>query len=367
MKSQMAECNREHLRRLRTGVGPWNRWRKTSADIPALEGVRLQGLSASGIDLNGANLPGASFHAVDLSAANLSGANLSYASFFDCDLEGTNFQEATLASADIRGGTLSGALFRGALVHSSFSRVRMRSTDFKKANLEAALFRSIDFTGAEFADACFGRTTFVNCRLAKSQGLNRAGHRASSSLDFSTLMNSPHLPTEFLRGCGLPEQWIGLLPRLCQQANGLPSCFISYSHQDKAFAKRLHHSLQSRGVRCWLDDHDLKPGDRILDAVAEAIRMHDTLLLCCSEASLTSWWVKDEIRKALERERMEERRIIVPVLLDNYLIDQWSDGLASELRSRLGADFAKWKGKRFVFETALKRLIGAIHANDSTS
>jgi hypothetical protein len=30
------------------------------------------------------------------------------------------------------------------------------------------------------------------------------------------------------------------------------SCFISYSHADREFARLLYDTLQGRGVRCWL-------------------------------------------------------------------------------------------------------------------
>src|SRR4051812_37529975 len=73
------------------------------------------------------------------------------------------------------------------------------------------------------------------------------------------------------------------------------SCFISYSHTDKSFARRLHDQLQGRGIRCWLDEHQLLPGDDIYEQVDHGIRLWDKVLLCCSKASLTSWWVDNEI------------------------------------------------------------------------
>ena len=78
------------------------------------------------------------------------------------------------------------------------------------------------------------------------------------------------------------------------------SCFISYSHRDKDFARAIYDSLQGRGIRCWMDERALLPGDDIYDKVNEGIRLWDKILLCCSEDSLTSWWVEDEIDKALE-------------------------------------------------------------------
>jgi len=66
------------------------------------------------------------------------------------------------------------------------------------------------------------------------------------------------------------------------------SCFISYSQEDKSFARRLHDTLQGRGIRCWLDERQLLPGDDIYHRVDEGIRFWDKVLLRCSEHSLTS-------------------------------------------------------------------------------
>lgn len=42
----------------------------------------------------------------------------------------------------------------------------------------------------------------------------------------------------------------------------------------------------------------------------------------------------------MERERRDGRDIIIPLMVDRYLLDVWEDGLAADLRSRLAADFA---------------------------
>ena len=110
------------------------------------------------------------------------------------------------------------------------------------------------------------------------------------------------------------------------------SAFISYSHKDLSLAKRLYDQLQGRGIRCWLDEHSMKPGERILDCVNQAIRVTDRMLICCSEYSLESWWVKDEIRKTLEKEAMEKRDIIIPLNLDSYLFKGWNDELATDIK-----------------------------------
>src|SRR6185295_5538661 len=148
-------------------------------------------------------------------------------------------------------------------------------------------------------------------------------------------------------GCGLPEALIAYLPALLNVGPiQFYSCFISYSHADKAFARRLHDKLQGQGIRCWLDEKQLLPGDDLHDAVDRGIRLWDKVLLCCSEASLTSWWVDNEIATALEKEqqlskqRTRKVQAIIPLNLDGYLFSNcWKSGYRSQIRRRLASDF----------------------------
>jgi hypothetical protein len=85
---------------------------------------------------------------------------------------------------------------------------------------------------------------------------------------------------------------IEYLPSLFNQAVQFYSCFISYraKGEDEEFAKRLYADLQDRGVRCWFDKHDLPIGAKIWDAIDEAIKLRDKLLLILSENSIQSDW-----------------------------------------------------------------------------
>jgi hypothetical protein len=120
-----------------------------------------------------------------------------------------------------------------------------------------------------------------------------------SIVDFQTLKNSGPLPTA-LRGVGLPDNLIEYLPSLLNEAIQHYSCFISYSSKDQAFAERLHADLQNKGVRCWFAPHDMRIGAKIIDALDEAIRLRDKVLLILSEGALTSDWVEGEVTRALE-------------------------------------------------------------------
>ena len=144
------------------------------------------------------------------------------------------------------------------------------------------------------------------------------------------------------------------------------SVFISYSHDDRVFAERLYNALQSRGIRAWLDKHWMLPGDDIYEQVDRGIRLWDKVLLCCSEASLTSWWVDNEIDRAFEKERelmkQRERKVLslIPLNLDGYLFDGWEHEYKDYLTERLAADFTGWETDNAKFEREFERVVKAM-------
>jgi hypothetical protein len=104
------------------------------------------------------------------------------------------------------------------------------------------------------------------------------------------------------------------------------------------------------------------PRDDIHEAIEHGIHNWDKVLLCCSENSLTSWWVDNEIDKAFAKEQalMKERKnkvwSLIPIDLDGYLFKGWNSGKSSQVRSRLAADF---QGCRTQLAT-MRFLIGSI-------
>jgi hypothetical protein len=106
------------------------------------------------------------------------------------------------------------------------------------------------------------------------------------------------------------------------------SCFISYSHKDDEFTRRLHADLQDSGVRCCFTPEDLKIGDSIRSRIDDSIRVHDKLLLIVSENSIESDWVEYEAERALERERKRGGTVLFPVRLDDSIMKAggtWAD------------------------------------------
>lgn len=379
-----------------------------------LQFAKLASCSLVGANLSGADLSGCDMFDVDLSlsimvrvivsslempsllmdttfkAADLSGAKLQYGRFLGCcfdeallqhaDMNNfysmwSTFVSARLTNASMKTAHLDQARFDGAdlsgasLKRANLKRTVLRNSSLADTDLTGANLYSATIAGANFSRAYFQRTVVSNLDLVSASFVDTI-HGGPSAVSTDTLERTAAAlsvgdkkqgeVTAFLRRCGVAEHIVGYFHTMIGKPVSFYAAFISYSHSDNAFASLLHDSLQARGIRCWLDAYDLKPGDRILDVVNTAIRVSDKVLLCCSTSSLQSWWVKDEIRKAIERERQEKRAMIIPLMLDRYFLDDWNDGLAAELRSRLAADFSGWSADVSVFQRELERVVAAL-------
>jgi len=95
-----------------------------------------------------------------------------------------------------------------------------------------------------------------------------------------------------------------------------PTVFISYSHDDKAFAERLISDLQAAGHAVWIDVSRLKGGDLWIRAISEGIINSYAFVVLATERALASTWVQDEILWAKQR-----GKLIIPLLLEDVVSD----------------------------------------------
>ncbi len=327
-----------------------------------LDGADLCGAHLGAADLRHANLMGA-----DLRGAYLGGADLADADLRESDLAGACLDEANLChanlwAADLRHANLGGAVLGDANLHYA----DLCGADLRYANLWGADLRDAELGDANLGYASLLGTAFTNVDLSKTNGLEDTTHRGPSHVGIDTLYKSKgQIPEVFLRDCGVPDEFVAYARSLTAMAIEYYSCFISYSHEDKSFASRLHDQLQARGIRCWLDEHELLPGDDIYKEVDRGIRRWDKVILCASEHSLTSWWVDREITTAIEKEqqiyknRGELVLAIIPLNLDGHLF-KWEHGQAAELRKRMAADFTGWETGNATFEEQFEQVVKAL-------
>jgi hypothetical protein len=376
-------ADEEHVALLTQDVDAWNAWRRENMGVrPDLREADLSGARLSGADLLRASLGGA-----NLGGAHLSGARLSEAELGEADLRGAVLGRAHLSGADLRDAELGGADLRGAdfieanlrrahlgradlrgakLIEADLGRADLREANLGGADLREANLGGAHLGGANLSEATLGganlggatlhKTIFGDTNFAGATGLETCRHVGPSILDHQTLQKSGPLPLAFLRGVGLPDTLIEYLPSLLNQPIQFYSCFISYSGKDQEFAERLHADLQNKGVRCWFAPHDMPIGAKILDALDEAIRLRDKVLLILSEDAIASDWVEGEVTRALDEERTRKQTILFPVRIDDAVI-QTSEAWARLLRGQRNiGDFTRWKDHD-TYQKSLERVL----------
>jgi len=213
--------------------------------------------------------------------------------------------------------------------------------------------------------------------LSEVLGLHDVRHFGPSSVGVDTLYKSGgKIPIEFLRGCGVPEDFITFIPSHfgLQQAIQFYSCFISYSSKDEEFARRLYSRMRDEHLRVWFAPEDAKGGEKLHEQLERAIQLHDRLLIILSEHSMKSEWVMTELRKARKQEIREKRRKLFPIRFASFdEIRRWEcfdadsgKDLAVEIREYFIPDFSNWKNYDS-FEASFQRLLKDLRAAEKSA
>lgn len=318
-------ANQEHVDRLKQGVEQWNAWREQNREIqPDLSGANLGDADLRNADLSNASLSGA-----DLGDTDLSGANLSKTELRDVGLSNTNLIRTNLNRANLGNATLYGANLNGATLSKSH------------------------LGGAKIL-----RTIFANVDLSDTKGLTEIRHDGPSIVQLHTIkLPQDGSALHFLRGSGVPDEWIDFWRSTMMHPIQYHSLFISYSSKDETLARRLHADLQASGVRCWFAPEDMKIGDKMRARIDEAIHFQDKLLLILSAASVASDWVEREVEMALAKEHKEQRTMLFPIRVDRAILDQEDHGWPVLVRhQRHIGDFSNWANPQ-AYQIAFKRLL----------
>jgi hypothetical protein len=88
-----------------------------------------------------------------------------------------------------------------------------------------------------------------------------------------------------------------------------PIAFFSYSRDDSPFVLQLAKDLRAGGAAAWLDQIDIRPGQRWDEAIEKALGNCPNLIVVLSPTSVESTNVMDEVSFAID-----EKKTVIPVL-----------------------------------------------------
>ncbi|HWA78465.1 MAG TPA: toll/interleukin-1 receptor domain-containing protein [Polyangiaceae bacterium] len=332
-----------------------------------LRRARLVGANLSEASLRDANLGGADLGSANLSAADLSTANLSGADLSNANLSSADLSSANLNSTDLRGANLRGANLRGALLsHANLGFAEVAGADFRAANLAKANLGSWKPDAA----TTIGMTILASVDLT-ALCASDVTHALGSVVDHESVVMSLAAPQlkEFLRRTGMPDVFVEYMIDCARSLDPqevfslLRSTFISYGGPDEGFARKLNAALEMQGVNTFFFKDDAAPGERLHRVMRRGVNEHDRVILICSRASLARPGLLNELEETLAREARDSgNAYLIPVRLDDYVIDGWSpdrSDLALAVRDRVIADFRNHEDTD-AFKAEVAKLIVAL-------
>ena len=336
-----------------------------------LNGAYLSGACLSGAVLNGAYLSGAYISLANLRSADFSGADLGGANLIEADLSGAILDGANLRGIRLRSAILSKATLNGAdLRESDLTEADLYGADLSKADFSRANLRGADLTesilhNSNFKQVRLYKTVFGFTDLSHVKNLVSCIHEGPSIIDHDTLCRSGRLPLSFLRGVGLPDRMIKVLPsKPSDKPIPYNTCFIGYSHEDESFARRIHADMQDRGIRCWLCPEDMKKRDHTTGTSHESQRGYDKLVLVLSKNMIHRSWVMREVETAFKLEERRKQRVLFPIRLDGSVTASDEEWAIKIRQTRVAGDFTDWKNPdsyRKAFQILMRILKRKVH------
>lgn len=82
----------------------------------------------------------------------------------------------------------------------------------------------------------------------------------------------------------------------------MPKVFISFSSKNNEIARKIKEQLQKRQFDCWFAPDNIMGGESYLSTIPKAISNSDAFILLLSKDSQTSFWVKNEVEQAINKQ-----------------------------------------------------------------
>lgn len=129
----------------------------------------------------------------------------------------------------------------------------------------------------------------------------------------------------------------------------MSTVFLSHSHADKPFARKLAASLRSAGHGVWIDEAEINIGDSLVEKIREGLDQVDYVAAILSSASIDSPWVTRELDIASNREIEEGRVVVLPLLVEKV-------DLPGFLKGKFYGDFTDDEQYEHVLSLLLRQL-----------
>lgn len=94
----------------------------------------------------------------------------------------------------------------------------------------------------------------------------------------------------------------------------ITSVFLSHNHADKPFVRKLSRDLENHGVRCWLDEAEMKIGDSLIQKIRDGIDNVDFFAIVLSSNSINAPWVVNELDVAMNLQISGKNIKVLPLM-----------------------------------------------------
>lgn len=129
----------------------------------------------------------------------------------------------------------------------------------------------------------------------------------------------------------------------------MSTVFLSHSHADKPFARRLASDLRAAGHGVWIDEAEINIGDSLIEKIRDGLDQVDYVAAVLSTSSIDSPWVTRELDIASNREIDEKRVVVLPLLLEKV-------ELPGFLKGKFYGDFTDISQYDEIFSLLLRKL-----------
>lgn len=140
--------------------------------------------------------------------------------------------------------------------------------------------------------------------------------------------------------------------------------FISHSSKDKKFVRTLKDCLEENDIDTWVDEDQLDLGDSLVAKLESALNDSSHFVLILSPTSVSSDWVKMEMKKAVTNHKTGLLQKIIPIKYRKCDIpEQLSEIIYHDLSDEVVLPTADGNKVKFIsdgFEAFFLRLVKAI-------